>query len=306
MLKDTSPASGGSHLTRRQVIKGVAGVLAGGGGLAAAPQLESTESAVERVITKGRIRQSVGRWCFKSIPLHTLARTAAGMGLKSIELVPPEDWSVLREHGLICAMTPSHSLFDGLNRIENHPKCTDQIKEAIDATADAGFPNVVTLSGFRDGLPDDVGAENTVIGLKKVVGYAEKRKVNLCLEMINSRVDAEMKGRPDFMCDTVEWAVEVCEQIASERMKILFDIYHVQVMQGDLITRIGQYQEYIAHYHTGGVPGRNEIDDTQEINYPAVIRAIAETGYEGYVGHEFIPTRDPIRSLREAARICDV
>jgi hydroxypyruvate isomerase len=213
---------------------------------------------------------------------------------------------VLRQYGLICAMTPSHSLFDGLNRKENHPKCVRQIREAIDATAEAGFPNVVVLSGFRGDLPEEVGLENCVVGLKQVISYAEKRRVNLCLEMINSRVDAHMKGRPDFMCDTVEWAVAVCDRIGSDRMKILFDIYHVQVMQGDLISRITQYKDYVAHYHTGGVPGRNEIDETQEINYPAVIRAIAETGYEGYIGHEFIPVGDPASSLRNAVRICDV
>jgi hydroxypyruvate isomerase len=155
-------------------------------------------------------------------------------------------------------------------------------------------------------MPDDVGLNNTVEGIKRVIGYAEKKKVNLVFEVLNSRVNVEMKGHPDYMADHVEWAVELCRRIASERMKILFDIYHVQIMQGDLITRIRQYHEYIGHYHTAGVPGRNEIDDTQEINYPAVMRAIVETKYTGYVAQEFIPTRDPMTSLREAVRICDV
>jgi hydroxypyruvate isomerase len=155
-------------------------------------------------------------------------------------------------------------------------------------------------------MPDDVGLENTVAALKKVIGHAERKKVDLCLEMINSRVPTWMIGQPDYMCDTIEWAVEVCKRISSERMKILFDVFHVQIMQGDILTRIRQYHQYIGHYHVAGVPGRHEIDDTQEINYPPIMRAIAATGYTGYVGQEFIPTRDPMQSLRQAVRICDV
>ena len=184
--------------------------------------------------------------------------------------------------------------------------CAAKIRAAVDATATAGFPSVITFSGLRKGLPDDVGLDNTVAGLKTVVGYAEKKKVTLCLEVLNSRVDTWMIGVPDYMCDKVEWAVEVCRRIGSERVKILFDIFHVQIMQGDLITRIRQYQEYIGHYHTAGVPGRHEIDDSQEINYPAVLKAIAATGFAGYVAQEFLPTGDPLQSLRDAVRRCDV
>lgn len=257
-------------------------------------------------VVKGRIKQSACAWCFKPMALETLARNGAAMGLKSIELVPPKDWRILKKYGLICALTSSHGFVDGWNHKENHAMCMEKTTAAIDATAAAGFPSVITFSGFRRGMPDDVGLENTVEGLKKVIGHAEQKKVNLVLEVLNSRVNAEMKGHPDYMADRVEWAVEVCDRIGSERMKILFDIYHVQIMQGDVITRIRKCHPYIGHYHTAGVPGRNELDENQEINYPAIMRVVAETGYTGYVGHEFVPTRDPMRSLWEAVRLCDV
>jgi len=255
---------------------------------------------------KGRIKQSVCQWCFEPMDLDTLARNAAAMGIRSVELVATEQWPILKKHGLVCAIANSHGFVEGWNRKENYAMCTAKIKQAIDASAAGGCPNVITFSGFRKGMPDDVGLENTVAGLKQVIGYAEKKRITLCLEVLNSRVDVEMKGHPDYMCDHVEWAVEVCRRIASERMKILFDIYHVQIMQGDLITRIKQCREYIGHYHTAGVPGRNQIDDTQEINYRPIFQTIAESGYTGYVAHEFIPTRDPMQCLREAVALCDV
>jgi hydroxypyruvate isomerase len=238
--------------------------------------------------------------------LDTLARNVAAMGVRSIELVDPKSWPILKKHGLICALANSHGFVEGFNRKENHAMCIEKITAAVDACAAAGFPTVITFSGFRKGLPDDIGLENTIAGLKKVIGYAEKKKINLCLEVLNSRVDVEMKGHPDYMCDKVEWAVEVCRRIASPRMTFLFDIYHVQIMQGDIITRIKKFHEYIGHYHTAGVPGRNEIDENQELNYPAIMRVVAETGYKGYVGVEFIPTRDPMQTLRAAVRLCDV
>ena len=235
------------------------------------------------------------------MPLDELAQNAAAMGLKSIELVEPKDWPILKKHGLICAMTPSHPIGQGFNNKANHEKCIAAIKKSIDACAEAGFPNVITFSGNRDGMTDDVGLENSVEGLKKVVGYAEQKKVTICIEILNSRVNH--KG---YMCDTVEWAGELCKRVGSPRMKMLFDIYHVQVQQGDIIARIKQFNEYIGHYHTAGVPGRHELDENQELNYPAIMRAIAETNFQGYVGQEFTPTRDPMKSLREAVRLCDV
>jgi hydroxypyruvate isomerase len=297
------------HLSRRRLLQGAAGVAAfaaaGLPGIARAEEKKTTEKKAPEA-RKGRIKQSVCAWCFKPMTLDALAQNVVALGLNSIELVDPPEWPILKKHGLICAMANSHGFVDGFNRKENHAMCIDKIKTAVDACAEAGFPTVITFSGFRKGMPDDVGLANTVAGLKKVIGYAEKKKINLCLEVLNSRVDVEMKGHPDYMCDKVEWAVEVCKQIASPRMTFLFDIYHVQVMQGDLITRIKQFHEYVGHYHVAGVPGRNEIDDTQEINYPPIMRVIAETGYKGYVGQEFIPTRDPMQSLREAVRLCDV
>jgi hydroxypyruvate isomerase len=181
------------------------------------------------------------------------------------------------------------------------------LRKSIDATAEAGYPSVITFSGFRRGIDIDEGQKNMVEGLKQIVGHAEKQKVTLCLEMLNSRVDVEMKGHPDYFCDSVELAVDVCKRIGSPRMKMLFDVYHVQIMQGDVIVRLKQYAEYIGHYHTAGVPGRNELDDTQELNYAAIMKAIAATGYIGYVGQEFIPTwEDKIASLGHGVRVCDV
>jgi hydroxypyruvate isomerase len=259
-----------------------------------------------RVVTNGRIKQSVCPWCFEPMPLETLCRNAAAMGILSVELVDPKQWPILKKHGLVCALANSHGFVEGWNHRENWPMCQEKVTGAIEACAAAGFPSVITFSGFRKGMADDVGLDNTVAGLKTVIGLAEKKKVNLCFEVLNSRVAVEMKGHPDYMGDRVEWAVEVCRRIGSPRMKILFDVYHVQIMQGDIITRIRQFHQYIGHYHTAGVPGRNEIDDTQEINYPPIMREIVKTGYTGYVAQEFIPTRDPMQSLREAVRICDV
>lgn len=289
--------------TRRQLLTGAAGTAA----LAASRlALGSEPVPPQAAVTKGRIKQSVCYWCFEKLGLETLAAKAAAMGISSVELVPPKDWPILKKHGLICALTASHGFLDGWCHQENHAACAEKIKEAVDVTADAGFPSVITFSGLRKGMPDDVGLDNTVAGLKTVIGYAEKRKVTLCLEVLNSRVAEWMIGVPDYMCDKVEWAVEVCRRVGSERMKVLFDIFHVQIMQGDLIARIKQYHDYIGHYHTAGVPGRHEIGQSQEINYPAVVKAIAATGYQGYLAQEFIPTRDPIESLREAVRLCDV
>jgi hydroxypyruvate isomerase len=296
-------------LSRRDLLcGGAAAVAVAAAGEVAALGAEKSpqEAAVERVVTKGRIHQSVVSWCFAPMPVETLAGHAAAIGLKAVENIAPKDWHILKRYGLVNAMTVGHGFVEGMNHKENHAMCIAKLKSCIDDNAAAGFPNVITFSGMRRGMPDDVGLENTVTGLKQVIGHAERNKVNLCLEVLNSRVNVEMKGHPDYMCDKVEWAAEVCKRIGSERMKILFDIYHVQIMEGDIITRIRQYHEYIGHYHVAGVPGRNEIDDAQEINYPAIMRAILATGYSGYVGQEFIPIGDPIQSLREAARLCDV
>jgi len=304
-MKGSSDTTITRKISRRGLLRGAA-VAAAAGVAAPAIVLGGERRKARPAALKGRIKQSVCPWCFEPMSVEDLARNAAAMGIQSVELTPPENWPILKKYGLICALTSSHGFVDGWNRKENHAMCEEKVKEAIDATSAAGFPSVITFSGFRKGMADDVGLDNTVEGIKKVIGYAEKKKVNLVFEVLNSRVDVEMKGHPDYMADHVEWAVELCKRIASERMKFLFDVYHVQIMQGDLITRIRKHHEYIGHYHTAGVPGRNEIDDTQEVNYPAVMKAIVETKYAGYVAQEFIPTRDPMTSLREAVRLCDV
>ena len=229
------------------------------------------------------------------------------MGLQSVELVKPEEWSVLKAHGLICALSPSHGFVRGLNNKAHHPECIQLLTAAIEASSAAGFPSVITFSGMREGISDEEGIRNTIDGVKQVIGLAEQKRVNICLEPLNTRVNVEMKGHPGYHCDRVEWAIEVCEKVGSPRMKVLFDIYHTQIMQGDVITRIRQFKDYIGHYHTAGVPGRNDLDDLQEVNYPAVMQAIVETGYQGYVGQEFIPKgADKLAALRHAARLCDV
>jgi hydroxypyruvate isomerase len=258
-------------------------------------------------IAHERIQQSVVHWCFNPMPVNELAAAAARMGLKSVELVAPEHWPTLKKHGLVCAISGSHGFAKGFAHKEEHAECLASLRKSIDATSEAGFASVITFSGFRRGIDIDEGQKNMVAGLKQIVGHAEKQKVTLCLEMLNSRVDVEMKGHPDYFCDKIELAVDVCKRIGSPRMKVLFDIYHVQIMQGDVIVRLKQYAEYIGHYHTAGVPGRNELDDTQELNYPAIMKAIAATGYKGYVGQEYIPTwPDKIASLGHGVRLCDV
>jgi hydroxypyruvate isomerase len=293
--------------TRRKAFKriGAGAVLLG-----ATVGLQSASVAAEEAPAaktgRSRIRQSVIHWCFKPMPVEELATHAAQLGLKSVELVTPEHWPMLKQRGLVCAMTPSHGFAKGFAHKEEHAECLEILRRRIDESAEAGFPNVITFSGFRRGLSDEEAMRNMVEGLKQIVGQAEQRKVALCLEMLNSRVSIEMKGHPDYFCDKIEMAVEVCRRVGSERMKVLFDIYHVQIMEGDLIKRIREFHPFVGHYHTAGVPGRGELDDTQEINYPAVMKSIAETGYTGYVGQEFIPTRDAVKSLAEAVKACDV
>ncbi len=297
----TKPSSG--SMSRRHLLSAGAAVAAASfSGVARGEEL-----LADWKVEKGQIRQSVVPWCFKPMKVETLIHAAARMGLQSVELTPPENWPLLKKNGLVCAITPSHSFTRGWNHVEHHAECSEKITRAIEATAAAGFKNVITFSGMRGELSDEQGKRNMIAGLKKVLSLAEKKKVNLCIEPLNTRVDEEMKGHPGYQCDTVEWAVDVCDRIGSPRLKILFDIYHVQIMQGDVIQRIRQYKDYIAHYHTAGNPGRQELDDDQEIHYPAIMKAILKTGYQGYVGQEFIPREaDKIASLRKAVRWCDV
>lgn len=255
-----------------------------------------------RAALKGRIRQSVCRWCFDKIPLDELARQGAAMGLVGIDLVDPEDWSALKKHGLICTMTPSHAIEAGLNDRANHAQCLEKIRRAIEATSAAGFPNVICFSGnCGKGLSEEQGLDNCAMAIKQIVRLAEKKKVTLCMELLNAKVN-----HANYMCCRSEWGAALVKRVGSERFKLLYDIYHMQVQEGDVIATIRKHHQAIGHYHTAGVPGRHEIDNDQELNYPAIMRTIAETGFKGFVAQEFIPVRDPITSLREAVSICDV
>jgi len=291
-------------LSRRDLLRGAAAwtavSLSAGAGIGGAAEPEFYRAK------NGQVQQSVVPWCFRPMTLEELCAVAVRLGLLSVELTTPNNFPLLKKHGLVCALTSSHGFAKGFAHVEEHAECLKVLRERIDATAAAGFPSVITFSGFRRGISDAEGTKNMVDGLKKIAGYAEEKKVTVCLEMLNSKVREEMKGHPDYFCDDIDRAVEICRLVGSERVKVLFDIYHVQIMQGDVIRRVRQHREWIGHYHTAGVPGRNEIDGTQEMNYGPIMQAVVETGYRGYVGQEFIPLRDKVASLSEAVRICDV
>jgi hydroxypyruvate isomerase len=291
-----------NKLSRRTFIRSSSLLAAGtvAGTLARAGQAATADN-VERIVKNGRINQSVSKWCYGKFSVEEMCVICKKMGLKAIDLLGPNDFPTLKKHGLACSMINTHGLTKGLNRKENHEECLARIRTAIDAAAEYGYPNVISFPGNRQGMPDDVGVENSVIALKKIAGYAEKKGVTICLEYLNSKVNHK-----DYMFDNMAWGVEVCKKVGSANVKILYDIYHAQIMEGDIIRTLRDNKEYIGHYHTGGNPGRNEIDETQELYYPAIMRAIAETGFKGYVAHEFVPKQDPIQSLAYAVRICDV
>ena len=300
MPRNAHLPSNQSLCTRRTMLRGMATAAAVG----AAWPFAGTTFAAE---TKKRIKQSVCFWCYgdflgrTKMSLDQFAAACAKIGLKSIELTTPEQWPTLKKHGLICAMSVSHGIPRGLNHLEYHEECLTALRKSIDATAEAGFPNVVTLSGNREGMDDQQGLKNCVAGLKKIAGYAERKKVTVCLELLNS-IDHR-----DYMGDSTKWCVEAIRQTGSPRVKILYDIYHAAMMKEDVLADIRNHHEYFAHYHTGGMPGRNEIDKTQKLDYPKIMRAIAATGYTGYLGQEFIPARpDALKSLEQAVTICDV
>jgi hydroxypyruvate isomerase len=272
----------------------------------AALALPHTSPAAPPPIVHGRIRQSVVPWCFKPMTVPELAGHAAALKFQSVELCGPEHWPRLKELGLTCAIAGSHGFAKGFAHPEEHEECVKILRERIEQCAAAGIERVITFSGFRRGISDEQGIANMVEGLKKIVPLAEEKKVTLCLEMLNSRVGIEMKGHPDYFCDDLERTVEICRRIGSERMKVLFDIYHVQIMHGDLVTRIRQHAPFIGHIHTAGVPGRAEIDESQEINYRPLMQTLLDIGYKGFVGQEFIPVRDKVASLAQSAQICDV
>jgi hydroxypyruvate isomerase len=297
-------------LSRRKLLAGVAGaagVAAVGGRVAA--QLPQSAAPADFRVVNGRIRQSVMGWCFKPMSAVELARHSREIGLVAIEGISAQDYSAVREAGLAISLVGSHGFARGPFSPANREFCVTKLREGIDLAAAVGCPSVITFTGMREpGIDREQGAANCVACWKEVIGYAEQKKINLCLEHLNTRDNTHpMKGHPGYFGNDVDFCVELIRRVGSPRMKLLFDIYHVQIMNGDVIRRIGQYKDLIGHYHTAGVPGRGELDDTQEINYPAVMHAILETGYTGYVAQEFIPTwPDKILALRHAAKVCDV
>jgi len=296
-----------SGLSRRDMLRCAAAAGTALSGTSAFRMCASANGQTKKTITKGRLNQSIAYWCFsKYWDIEKTCRIARQLGCKSVELVEPKDFPTLSKHGLVCALANSHWFDKGMNNPKYHEICLGKIRQGIDSCADFGFPNVITFTGLAEDIPPDEGIRNCVAGYKKIIGYAEKRKVNLCLEILNSRVPVEMVGVPGYQGDHTDYCMEIVRQVGSSRMKLLFDIFHVQIMDGDIISRIRQYKDYIGHYHTAGNPGRHELDDTQEINYRPIMQAIADTGFTGYVGHEFIPIRDPLEGLSEAVALCDV
>jgi len=292
-------------VTRRGMIKGLAGTATAAWAALGSAPVESAE--IKRIVNQGRLKQSLAYWCFEQYwGIEKACKIAQQLGCRSVELVDPQHWPMLKKYGLVCAIANSHWFDKGMNHPKYHEMCLSKMRKAIDACAEFGFPNVITFTGLSEGLAPEEGARNCVAGYKKIVGYAEKNKVNLCLEILNSRVPIDMVGVPGYQGDHTDYCMDIIKRVGSPRMKLLFDIFHVQIMDGDLISRIRQYKDYIGHYHTAGNPGRHEPDDTQEINYRAVMKAIAETKYAGYIGHEFMPTRDPVEGLSEAVTLCDV
>ena len=283
-----------AFLTRRDMLVRTAAGLAG---TALFPAAAAFGQAVA-----GRLKQSACRWCYNRIPLEELAKYAASIGLKGIDLIGPNDWPIVQKYGLTPTMTSgAGSIPDGCNRRDLHDKLQKEFEQNIPRAAAAGVPNVITFSGNRQGMSDGEGIENTVLMLNRVKGLAEKHGVTICIELLNSKVDHK-----DYMCDHTAWGVEVVRRVSSPRVKLLYDIYHMQIMEGDVIRTIRQNIDHIAHFHTGGNPGRNELDDTQELNWRTIARAIADLGFQGYVAHEFVPKRDPLKSLKEAVDLCTV
>ncbi|HSI35236.1 MAG TPA: TIM barrel protein [Tepidisphaeraceae bacterium] len=308
-----------AHVSRRNVLLGAATAAIAASAVSAAEQpagLIAKPQPTENVVKNGRINHSVCHWCYNSIKLPEFAPIAKKMGLKAIDLIQPKDFPVLKEHGLIGSMT-SHPVINievGLNRKENHEKMLPALREAIEATAAEGWSNVICFSGNRhlkkkskdaplEGkISDEEGIKVCAEALKQVMALAEQKKVTVCMELLNSRVN-----HPDYMCDKSAWGIELCKAVGSERFKLLYDIYHMQIMEGDIIRTIKRDHQYFGHYHTGGNPGRNEIDETQELNYPAIMRAILDIKYTGFVAQEFIPARaNKIASLAQGVQICDV
>ena len=263
-----------------------------------------TESNKTKILMKRNINHSVCKWCYGDIPLDEFAVKIKKMGITGVDLIGPKDWHILKKHNLDSTMCNGAeiSLTEGFNDPQYHPQLIENYKKYIDLVADAGYTNLICFSGNRRGINDEAGLENCAKGLNEIIGLAEKRSVVLHMELFNSKVD-----HPDYMCDNSKWGVELCKRLGSENFKLLYDIYHMQISEGDIIRTIKENHQYFGHYHTAGVPGRNEIDETQELFYPAIMKAIFETGFKGYVAQEFIPKhKDALNSLRSSVILCDI
>lgn len=289
--------------TRRRAIKTI---LAGAAAFTAAPSLTFAEMPEKQqtILRKGNIRHSVCRWCFNDVPLDEFCVFVKQIGISAIDLVGPKDWETLKAHGLDSSMCNGAeiNLVDGWADSKFHEQLIKNYTEMIPLVARAGYKNLICFSGSRRGMDDETGLGNCVTGLKKILSLAEKNGVVIQMELLNSKVDHK-----DYMCDRTPWGVELCKRLGSENFKLLYDIYHMQIDEGDVIRTIRDNHQYIGHYHTAGVPGRHEIDETQELYYPAIMRAIVATGFNDYVAQEFIPTAaNKLASLGSAIDICDV
>lgn len=258
----------------------------------------------ERVKLKNNINHSVCRWPYNDIPLETFAAGCRNLGIKGIDLLTPLEWDTVEKFGIHCTMATDSfaSITDGFNEVKNHQALQEKYKGLIDKASRQGIKNVICFSGNKRELDRETGLENCAVGLTPLLKYAKERNVNLVMELLNSKVN-----HPDYQCDHTTWGVALVDKIGMSNFKLLYDIYHMQIMEGDVIATITKYKNYINHYHTGGVPGRHEINDSQELNYPAIMRAIVNNGFEGYVAQEFVPTYpDKMKALREGIKICDV
>jgi hydroxypyruvate isomerase len=287
-----------TKITRRNILRSA--VSGAAMASVSSPLWPANADSVPR---KGRVKQSVSRWCYQNIPLDDLCTAAAQMGLKAVDLLKPDEFEVPARYGLVCSMgyAGGGEIGSAMNRVENHARIEEGFRKFIPLAAKAGVPNVITFSGLRAGMSDDEGAKNTIVGLNRVKKIGEDHGVTICMELLNSKVDHK-----DYMCDHTAWGVRVVEEVNSPRVKLLYDIYHMQIMEGDLVRTIQQNIQWLAHFHTGGVPGRHELDNTQEVQWDGVMRGIVAANFQGYVAHEFVPTRDPLTSLRQAVDLCDV
>ena len=293
-------------INRRAVIKNLAlgtGALGLGGMMSSFSSLEMLKKSIPAG-ANDRINHSVCKWCFPDIPLVEFAQECVKLGISAIDLLKPSEWDTVEKHGLVCSMATDDfaAIEDGFNDRANHTELQEKYRELIDKAASHNIKNVICFSGNRRGMDDSTGIANCAEGLIPLLDYAAEKQVNLVMELLNSKVDHH-----DYMCDHTDWGVALAKEMGRDNFKLLYDIYHMQIMEGDVIATIRKHHEYINHYHTAGVPGRNEINETQELNYPAIIKAIADTGFDGFLAQEFVPTyENELAALEEAIKICDV